>query len=421
MIPFREAKKLKEGDVVFVGTYECQVVNTKVNSKTQTVAITYTDGTADTFEGSSEELSLTRDGQPDVVPDKTDAPTAVASVKKRRLKSTPLPQATYDIMVRLKAGMSRDLQWRSLDWFEQDRVKVAGALSEKLGIPFEEFADTDETAYFHFMTLALAIGKWLGKSGWQELDLRDTTDMNQLEQLARSKVMSGILVRLFTHRYVQNIGEMEDLGSLIKAFTQASGVSEAMFGHVLTAHGYVRQSALLMAQHLADGSNGDCPVTVDFFEAYSEFLRNDESEFMPSDAVVDASMQLQCTMQFLSEQADLPASLDGLPEDEASSHNYLRQYLKFAGLYRTPARFRLKKLSLNGATLGDALDSLADDKPLVLLDTIFQNGDGSVQIAVPINPLSRHEDSKSLPALIAAVCKKLPVPPTIAVAMYPMV
>ena len=105
---------------------------------------------------------------------------------------------------------------------------------------------------------------------------------------------------------------------------------------------------------LADGSEGDSPVTVELFDPYREFLENDPDEFMPSDAVWDASLQLTCAMTFLNEQADLPVSLEGLPADEAQAHHFLRNYLMMAGMYRTPAVFQLEKLSFKGATLGAA-------------------------------------------------------------------
>jgi hypothetical protein len=105
-------------------------------------------------------------------------------------------------MARLEAGFARDAQWRSLEWFEQSRAKIAMDLSSKLGIAPEEFSDTPETACFHFMTLALAIGKWLDLSGRSELNMANAGPMDPMERLARSKAMEGILARLFLHSYV---------------------------------------------------------------------------------------------------------------------------------------------------------------------------------------------------------------------------
>jgi hypothetical protein len=419
MLTFEQAKKLKKGDVVYEGKYKCFVVKIKVDKEAQKVAISYTDGSPDVFEGTQNGLSLTRAGEPEATPANVPA-VAVEVPKKRKPRLTPMPKATDDPMTRLKVGVARHAEWRSLDWFEADRSKAAQSLSEKLGIPIEEFADTDKTASFHFLSLALAIAKWLNDSGWREIGMRDEMSMNQLEQIARSKVMAGILVRLFCHRYVQNIGQMPGLGTMVKAFTAATGVSETMFGHVLTAHTYVRQSTLAMARFIADGSEGDSPVKVGFFDPYREFLERDEDEFMPSDAVWDASLQLTCAMRFLNEQADLPVSLDGLPEGEAQAHHFLRNYLMMAGMHRTPAVFQLEKLSFKGATLGAAIESLHKKKPLVLLDAVFQKADGSSEIIVPVNPISRHNEP--LAAFIGAEIKRRPPSSevSIAIAMYPM-
>ena len=142
---------------------------------------------------------------------------------------------------------------------------------------------------------------------------------------------------------------------------------------------------------------------------------------MPSDAVWDASLQLTCAITFLNEQADLPVSLEGLPADEAQAHHFLRNYLMMAGMYRTPAVFQLKKLSFKGATLGAAIESLDNKKPLVLLDTVFQKTDGSSDIIVPVNPLSNHKEP--LAAFIGAEIKRRDPSSkvSITVAMYPLV
>jgi hypothetical protein len=420
VISFDQAKNLKKGDVVFSGPYTGYVVKTKVNKKAQTVAITYTDGSSDEFEGTNANLSLTRPEDPaSQKPSAKPAPKAAAP-KKIYPEFAALPNATDPLMERLKAGVDRNAQWRSLDWFEADRVKIAQAISTKLGIPLHEFEDTPQTASFHFMSLALSIAKWLHKSGWDAIEMRDHRSMNQFEELARTKAMAGILVRLFGHPYVQNIGQMEGLGSMMKVFTEASGVSETMLGHILTAHSYVRQSTILMGQFMAAGSEGGYPVTMPFFEPYEEFLENDPDLFMPSDAVMDASIQLYSTLKFISEQPGLPASMATLPDDETHAHNFLRNYLMMSGLYRTPATLQLGKLSFSGASLGAALDSLTDEKPLVLLDSVFQDGD-SVEIVVPFNPMSKSSDSQSLAGFLRDEGKKLPKEPTIAVAMYPMI
>lgn len=419
MLTFEQAKKLKKGDVVYEGKYKCFVVKIKVDKEAQKVAITYTDGSSDNFEGTQKGLSLTRPGEAEAAPP-IEPVAEEKAPKKRKPRLTPMPKATDDLMTRLQVGVARHSEWRSLDWFEADRAKAAQALSEKLGIPIEEFADTDKTACFHFMTLALAIAKWLKDSGWREIGMRDEMLMNNLEQIARSKVMAGILVRLFCHRYVQNIGQMQGLGSMVKAFTSVTGVSETMFGHVLTAHSYVRQSTLAMARYMADGSEGDSPVKVGFFDAYREFLENDPDGFMPSDAVWDASLQLTCAMGFLNEQDNLPASLGGLPEDEAQAHHFLRNYLMMAGMYRTPAVFQLEKFSLKGATLDAAIESLHAKKPLVLLDAVFQNADGTSRIIVPVNPLSDHREP--LHGFMSKEMTRNPPSPeaSIVIAMYPM-
>ena len=430
MIPFEQAAKLKKGDPVFEGKYTCFVVKTKVDKKAGKVFITYTDGApgGDEFEGTNEKLALEKEGAAPAKAQDAPAPksskpapkTARKASGKKHPELPPLPKATDELMDRLKVGVERNSQWRSLDWFEEDRAKIAKSLSDKLGIPLTEFDDTPDTACFHFMSLALAIANWLHKSGWEEIRGRDEKLMNQFEYLARSKIMAGILVRLFSHAYVQNIGEMEGLDSMVKAFCMASGANETMFGHILTAHTYVRQSALLMAQYLAEGSpDGEVPVKCGFFEPYDEFLENDEDGFMPPDAVMDASLQIFATLQFLNSQASLPVALDTLPDDAAKAHHFLRNYVMFSGMYRTPATLQLGSLSFKGASLAAALDSLSDEKPLVLMDAIFQDGD-AVNIIIPFNPTSDAFDAKSLPMHLAKECEKLPAMPALTVTSYQM-
>lgn len=430
MIPFEQAAKLKKGDPVFEGKYTCFVVKTKVDKKAGKVFITYTDGApgGDEFEGTNERLSLEKEGAEPAKTQEASAPkadkpapkTARKPSSKKHPELPPLPKAADELMDRLNVAVARNTQWGSLDYFETDRANIAKALSDKLGIPLKEFDDTPETACFHFMTLTLAVAKWLHASGWDEIRGRDEKLMNQFERLARSKAMSGILVRLFGHAYVQNIGEMQGLEQMVKAFCMASGVSETMFGHILTAHTYVRQSALLMAEYLAEGSpEGEAPVNGAFFEPYESFLENDPDGFMPPDAVMDASIQIYSTLQFLSKQAALPVALDALPEDAAKAHHFLRNYLMFSGMYRTPATLQLQKLSFKGASLAAALDSLTAEKPLVLLDTVFQDGD-ALNIVVPFNPMSNLSDANALPGHLAKECEKLPTMPAMTIASYPM-
>ncbi len=209
---------------------------------------------------------------------------------------------------------------------------------------------------------------------------------------------------------------------MLKAFSQASGVPESMTGYILTAHTYVRQATLIVARHLADGSpdEGGSPVTMGFFDPYNEFLENDHDGFVPPDAVVDAALQLYATLKFLHERASLPASLDGLPEDEPHAHHFLRNYLMFAGMHRKPAVFQLEKLSFKGATFEAAIESLTDKKPLVLMDSVFQDGDEKMEIIIPLNPLTKSSDAKSLAGLLAKESQKLPVQPALSVTMFPM-
>lgn len=417
MIPFEKAKALKEGDLVFDGNFAAKVVKIKVDKKAKTVAITYTDGSPDDFDAGNERLSLTREGEAE--PAQPQAP-AQPKPKKAMARLTALPKPTDSPLDRLKTGAIRNIEWRSLEYFEEDRMEIVKAISSKLGIPESEFEDTPQTAQFHFMSLAVAIAKWLDKSGWEEIHNRDFKDMNQLEMLARSKIMAGILVRLFGHAFVQNLGETPGLGQMVKAFSLATGVREAMIGHVLTAHIYVRQSTLLMARFFADGQEGGSPVTVDFFDPYGEHLEGDGDGFMPIDAVIDASVQLYCAMKYIHGQADMPASLESLPESEPHAHNFLRNYLMLAGMFRTPATVQFGKLSFKAATLDNALESLGDEKPLVLLDAVFTGADGSVELVVPLNPLTKNPDTGVLAGLIGKECQKLASKPSIKMAMFPL-
>ena len=333
----------------------------------------------------------------------------------------PLPSFSGDMADRIKACVARNSEWSSLGYFEEDRQAISLAISKKLSIPIEEFEDTSETASFHFLTLVLAIARWLNRSGYKEIAMRDERAMNQFELLARSKAMAGILVRLFSHSFVQDLGEVPQLGDMMAAFAQAANVSPVRAGQILTAHTYVRASTLIIARHIADGSPDDDgpPITMDFFAPYEEFLAQDKDVIMPPDAVVDASIQLYSTIKFIAGQPDVPVDIESLPKNAVSAHQFLRNYLVLAGLYRTPATMQLENFSLAGSTLGEVLDSLADERPLVLLDAVFQDVDGT-HIILPMNPHSSRSDEENLPAHVSDEIEKLESQPSISVVMYPM-
>ena len=206
---------------------------------------------------------------------------------------------------------------------------------------------------------------------------------------------------------------------LVKAFSQASGVPASMLGHVLTAHTYVRQSSLLMARYCAGGALGAAPVASGFFQTYEAFFENDPEGFMPRDAALGASIQISEAIQFLGAQASLPVSLRSLPAGDAHAHHFLRRYLSMAGMWRAPAALRAGELSLEAATLGAALDSLAEGSPLVLLDAAFQDGD-KLEIVVPLNPMTGCPDAQGLASRVAQGGLKLPFPPIVKIAMYPL-
>lgn len=427
MIPFEEAKNLKKGDIVFHGKTQRSVAKVKVSRKTQTVSIIFDDADSGEQEADSSQISLTRQRSANAAAKKAASPVVAtkenaAPKPKAKAKRNPnlIPiTKSDDPMVRIKAGFALNAQWRSLEWFEADRQKYAKRISETLKIPLKEFDDTEETACFHFMTQAIAVARWLETSGWAEIRMSDERLMNQMERTARSKAMAGILIRLFLHRFVQNIGEIPGLDRMVMAFTQASGVSSTYLGQVLTAHTYVRQCALLLAGYLAGGSEEASPINDSFFEPYRAFLDRDEDEFMPKDAVVDASMQIYCTLKYLHEKADIPVSLESLPDGEEQAHRFLSKYFTLAGMYRAPAYFQIDKLTFKNVSLASAIDSLGAEKPYVLLDSVFQNIDGSLEIVVPFNPVQR-SDNGTLAALISNEGEKLPLPPSIVIATYPL-
>ena len=340
--------------------------------------------------------------------------TATKRVKKVYEDLAPLPLAENNAN-RAAEGAMRDAQWRSLEWFEKDRLEIVRRISTKLDIPLDRFGEYGGSTGFHFLSLSLSIAKWLGKTGVEAVKMRDERAMNQLEDMARTKAMAGILVRLFAQGFVGDKTRFDN--GVIESFAKAAGVSEKLLRYVLSAHFCVRESTIQMAAFLADGSEGACPVDMSFFEPYEESLQGDENGFMPPDAVVDASIQLYATIKFVAEQKDLPSSLDCLPETDSKAHYFLRAYLALAGACRTPATLRRGSLCFEGAVLGAALDSLADEKPLVLLDPVFQDGE-DLKIVVPVNMYSKNPDSNFFPGLITTEGMKLPVQPIVAITMF---
>lgn len=386
MIPFEQACALKDGDTVYEGKYKVRVVKVKVNKSKKTVAITYTDGGADNFEASNERLSLASPGAPAAVeaaePGAAEPPgcgeeegkdsEAFSSPKIPALSKTKTGRAAIEL------AFERHNAWRSLAPVESDRRKIASAVSSKLGIPLPEF---DEPA-FNFLTTALAIGKWVARSGHQESEAEDTGGPWEIG-VARHKIAAGMLARLFCHPYVQDVGSAPHFESFLSAFAKASDSSLNAGIYVVSASQYVRLATIEMARHLGSGQEGPPPVTNDFFDGHREVLDNiDADGFYPGEAAIDASIQIFASISCVNDHWAGAPDLADLPQDDMHAHEWLRKYLNLSGAFRAPAMLRNDKLVRKGSTLSEAIDSMDSDAPFVLLESVFENPNG-VEIVMP--------------------------------------
>lgn len=277
-------------------------------------------------------------------------------------------------------GASKELRWASLDWFEEERLKIAEAVSKATEIPLSEFEDTEDTASFHFLTLVIAIGDWLYENSFQYFTRRGHGTERENEEIAREKVVAGILLRLLSHRFNQDLGSIPNFQDFIRAFTKFSGRSHEMTLQILSAYSYLRLAAITMAHQL---KNGQIEMSLTFFDGHNQFLERDKDGFMPRQAVMDATHQLYYTLTFVEEMPNFPSSIKNVPDDPQATHDFLRNYLRFAGVGRRPALVDEASMDFKNVSLKSALDSIQSDRrPKVLIDSIFEK-DGKLTIALP--------------------------------------
>jgi len=323
----------------------------------------------------------------------------------------------------IKRAAAKELEWRSLECFEPERKRIAESVSEKLKIPIEEFEDTVDTAPFHFVTLCLAIGNWLVRSREEELDKHEYAPMSEFEYIAREKAVAGVLVRLFSHPFVQHPSDVPQFDAFLISMAQASGSKLHPAAFVISAHTYVRNASLDMADFLAGGGGDEDgpPVTMDLFDPYFANLDDkDGDEIMPRDAAVDAAIQLCDTLAQINRRDDLPVSLENLPEDQSQAQQFLRSYLLFAGADRKPALFRRGELTFENATLGAAIASLSSKRPWVLIDTLFEPGGEALELSVPLNPLAENQAIMKFAQLLHGELSKVSGSPKAAISTLPI-
>lgn len=306
---------------------------------------------------------------------------------------------------KLLEGASKELERARLDWFEKDRLRIAKAISEKSEIPLSEFENTEETSAFHFITLTLALSSWIIRTGNRDSELRDSIALSDNGRLARRKLVAGILVRLLSHKFKQDLGSIPNLTEFLEAFGKFAGCSYSMTMQVLSAYSYVKQAALAMALQL---QKGESEMSMAFFDGHTRFLENDKDRFVPRDAVIDAALQIHQTLTFIHETPGLPVSIKNLPDEPEAAFEFLRNYMMLAGLGRRPVLVNEGAIDFEDATLSRALDSYqADAIPWVLLDSNFER-DGELSFVLPFVPPEEHNLSLKAKSWIESGVPDLP-------------
>lgn len=286
---------------------------------------------------------------------------------------------------------------RSLAYFEDRRLRIVERLVDRLEIPASEFEPGDETAFFHFLTSALAVASWL-KDVCEQSYGYEYDDRPAMADAALRRLTASALTRLVLLPSAYGLDDEEDDDGVAErrmafmAFLSASGVHE-------TCASFVIQSWSIMRGYLVDlararSSDEFDEPSADFFSAFMEWTENVDSDgFFPRDAVPDACAMLYAEFGFMEDFLPFRANPVDPDASRAEWFAAAKNFLLPCSYRRHALIFDGKSFSREGATFDEAARSFdaGDDPARVLFETVLVGVDESAVLNFYLNEGSGRE------------------------------
>lgn len=284
----------------------------------------------------------------------------------------------------LQKAFEVEQERRALDFFESRRREIARACSERLNIPDHEFELSQGTEFFHFLTLAIAIGEWIAETGFAFVWKRHEEDYGEWSEYPWTKAVSGTIARLALHPLSIDIFGEEQL-QFINAFLQAS-TPEDLEAPSQHRRAQMVQAVLICYLNCRLGlirairgywETGQPAGLKDWeFEGFDNFLAQNDSDddrchIFPREAERDAYGTLFSEFAFLIENNDAlpgPMPRDPSPVEDDRAFDLAKRYMIQFSLFRKKAALVGEKFTGTKKTFADALGALGTDKQFALFE-----------------------------------------------------
>lgn len=278
------------------------------------------------------------------------------------------------------------LRYTSLEHFEPMRLEIARAISERMSIPMAEFeGESDGTAFFHWITSLLAVEKWLRATTDDEADIDADSDW----RIARNKLAAAALLRLFHHRFNLDIDDRSV--QFLDAFGNVAQTNEKILKILFYGWDFMRSMAGEIAVHW--WQNQSLPILKeDHFAEIDETIEEsgEEFEFLNiayRDAVMQMAMEFDLLQKIqtagnigLAFPEEMPEDADGI-----GVIGGVKKYLSQAAVIRYPVSVDNDKVG-KALSFGEAVKSLKSEKPKILVEAVYDAGDGKEAVVfVPIH------------------------------------
>lgn len=283
---------------------------------------------------------------------------------------------------------------RSLEYFEGRRQEIVGKLVQKLGIPAHEFEPGNDTAFFHFLTSALAVGSWLADTCGQAFEDRLNDGPPEMSDEARQKLVASALVRLallpsaFGFDEGDGDGEAKGRMDTAHAFMSASGRGDLCSTFVLMSWSTIREFLVFMARSWASGE--ERAPKREFFSWFEEWSGNvDKDRFIPHLATVEACAMLYSEFTFVDKRIEAFGTRRLSPDaPDWKAFSVAKDFLLPCAYRRHPVVFDGTSFSQDGASFADAARSMGkgDDPSLALFETVLVDEEAGPVIGLFMDP-----------------------------------
>lgn len=267
-------------------------------------------------------------------------------------------------------------RYTSLEHFEPMRLKIAQAISESLDIPMHEFeGESDETAFFHWITSLLAVEKWLRATTYEEAEIEADTDW----RIARNKLAAAALLRLFHHRF--NLDLNDESIKFLNAFGNIAQTNGRGLNVLYYGWDFLRQMAGGIAVYwwqnqslpkIQDEHFAEIDETIEESGEDFEFLKN-----AYRDAVMQMSMEFDLLQRIQAAGKIGMIFPEEMPEDADAIGiiGAVKRYLSQAAVIRYPVSVSLDQVG-PAISFGESVKSLSSKKPKTLVESVYDSGDG---------------------------------------------